>query len=95
MPLPNQETIQAPILTVRLPFAWPLFEPRATPSKFFSFDFKNNFLNSFSNVFPTSVFLNDFKSSNLSSLEFLDTKIPFSIKFGCHFLSSKPLLNFL
>ena len=34
------ETIQAPILTVRLPFAWPLFEPRATPSKFLSFDFK-------------------------------------------------------
>ena len=50
------ETIQAPILTVRLPFAWPPFDPRVTPSKFFSFHFKNNFLSPFWSDFPISSF---------------------------------------
>ena len=62
---------------------------------------KSNFVNNFSNPY---LFPNDFSISScfkiisnhqiFPSLEFLDTKIPFSIKFGCHFPSGKPLLHF-
>ena len=60
------------------------------------FDFEKDFPKlRFVNNLLNSIFLNNFKSPKLSSLEFLGLTIPFSIKFGCRFLSDKPLLNFL
>ena len=82
-------------------FAWPPYacNPRATCHLPFSpifFDFEKDFPKlRFVNNLLNSIFLNNFKSPKLSSLEFLGVKIPFSIKFGRLFLFGEPLLNFL
>ena len=52
------------------------------------FDFEKDFPKlRFVNNLLNSIFLNNFKSPKLSSLEFLGLKIPFSIKFGRLFFS--------